>query len=226
MGSVHHASRLADVPLRGTPCETGQMSSINSILPFALVVFALMIIVSLYLAVGPRWRLYPSIPFTIGIGLLAAALAGDLYIDKSQSSALHAAETAQQHDTQMAGVLKELAAGQHNQIKVLELFVMPLAVSLIASAFFARADRVFAQAVNAYEEKRHELLETETRIRELQESLETSIEQDKRGPQLVSDFQRMKELQRAACEVSADLLMDHSYLIHSKAVPNPFKPKT
>jgi len=109
--------------------------------------------------------------------------------------------------------------GGKSQIKLIELAIVPLAVALMASAFFSRADLKHELEVTAYLAKRAELTRIDAEIAKIDSELQVALAANARGHEIVDRRAELLRLHRAASISLIDALDDFGQLINTKLVP-------
>ncbi|MCX2864608.1 hypothetical protein OOZ63_22510 [Paucibacter sp. PLA-PC-4] len=157
--------------------------------------------------VGVSWKTRPWIPLLAGVLLLVAAYVATLAIDGTSKQLRATAEkAATQGNLKDRETLMTFAEANDRQTKLLELVTIPLAVSLIASAFFAKADRAFQAKATEFEGRQSELEQREGALVEDEAALIRDLISGLRGQGVIDRHEGILEKRK-------DLNFDHWFLL-------------
>lgn len=191
--------------------------TLGTFLPLLSTIVFLMVVNSLFRSAGPRWKTEPWRPLYVSTALLLVAGALDIWLDRTASqTAVNAANNS--NSTGVAKLLQSLAQGQRNEIKLIEFAVIPLAVSLMASAFFTRADLEFSRRVAAYRSARAELSSAWQETLRLESDLAQALDARAPGREVLAKLKEVQEARRKATDGLLSAMEDFEELIGSRTV--------
>lgn len=203
------------------------MDDLSNSLPAIFGCAVVITILCVYNFAGWHWKARPWIPLILGTGLLLGGFALDVVLSNNISKIRDHSEISS-NPTQVDAplvhrTLSEIANGQERQIKLLELVTIPLAVALISTALFARADREFSAKVTAYSKRCKELLHLERDLGSIEAQLVNELTTGLRGRELLNRWENLRATRNRLLDRRMDVLDDFENLIESELVPPPEK---
>lgn len=176
-----------------------------------------------YSFIDHTWKQKPSRPFIIGFILLFVSFAWQVYLSTESTSMKSLIEkgaiTRSQGDlaiTEKNAMPKAAVAfwksnvvAYEAQSKWIELLIIPLAVSLIATAFFVKADLALADRVKEYKSFIGKFDQREKEIALRESGLEIKLENDERGLAITDEFKLIRQLRIQLVLDRADLRREY-----------------
>lgn len=151
------------------------MSPFTGVLAATGFVVAILVLWLIYLKANWEWKANPAAPLIIGVLLLFTAFGADVWLSTTS------ADIKAFVDQPPANVTKEaievfLATAQSGDliVKLIELFVIPLSVAIIATALLAKVDLDAEKLTARYQAALD-------RVRRLEEEKRTASEQFEKG---------------------------------------------
>lgn len=195
------------------------MNELPNYMGACLLILTLFFLSMIYQSAGVRWKTQPWIPLAIGVFLLLSAYAVTLVINGQMRANIAAGEEmAKKGRLQEQQALKTMVTIDEYQLKLLELVTIPLAVSMIAAALFARVDRVYQARVVGYEERRATLYERQQKLAEDEELLEEDLKNGARGQGVIDRYRALSKRYLDLIDEHFDLVDDFSDLIRPRIV--------
>ncbi len=198
------------------------MNSLMYSLTFCGAVLPLLIILSLYNWVGWNWKTKPVIPLLSGLAILIAAYAAHIYLSNNVANTLKFLDRPPiPLSTDQIHVFTATAQGNQNLAKLLELLTIPLAVSLIAAALFAKADIDLGKKLERYRGHCQELAGFEEKIEVAEQDLIRVLHEGERGKPLLEKTNALRDLRHHARWLREEILDEFRPLIEAAVVPRP-----
>jgi len=147
---------------------------------------------------GWKWKMQPVAVLSIGITVLVAGLAANIYLQHQTDEirALLANVDVQTTPEQRKGFLG-VAAAHDDLSKMLELVTIPLGVALVAAALLSKADLEFNRYMASYREVARQLNERRQRLDTLEEEMGVFIDSGQRGKLLIDKWAVLKKERHA-----------------------------
>lgn len=195
------------------------MSQLPNYMGIYMLIVTLFVLSFIYQSVGASWKTRPWIPLLAGVLILLAAYAATLAIDDQTKQTKAAAENAAKHGKlQERETFMMFTEANERQTKLLELVTIPLAVSLIASSLFARADRAFQAKVVEFEERKAELEQRERDVTDEEAGLVDDLTSGLRGQSVIDRRNAISEKRSAITFEHWKLLDDYGDLLSARLV--------
>lgn len=195
------------------------MDSLAANISIAALGATLILVHLIYQSASIEWKTRPWIPLVAGVVVLLLGYGQHVWITQMASEKTAAAVhmTSSGHPKE-AAVLMALALADERIAKLLELVQIPIAVSLIASSLFARADHVFNAKVNEYDERYAELEEREREIEEEDDALGRDLAEGVRGQGVIDRWKQIRLKRLDLFDAREDLQDDFRGLIDARLV--------
>lgn len=195
------------------------MNELPNYMGASLLLLTLFLLAVIYQFAGVRWKTQPWIPLAIGVLLLLSAYAVTLVISGNMRANIAVGEEmAKKGKIQDQQAIKTMVTMDEYQLKLLELVTIPLAVSMIAAALFARVDRVYQARVVEYEERRATLHERQQKLAEDDELLDEELKNGARGQGVIDRYRALSKRYLNSIDEHFDVLDDFSDLIRPRLV--------
>lgn len=182
------------------------MNSMNSQFmdSFSLAFFSSVVIITIvllqqtYQSAQAQWKRHPWIPLVGGFVLLMLAFLADWWLDaaSTRSAQLIALQGAKLEGGPKSTV-SSMVIAYKQQAKFMELAIMPIAVSLMVTAFSLRIERDHSTRLDEINGLLRELARIETEITDAKQAVEVAVSQAQRGTALLEAESHVKSLQLA-----------------------------
>ncbi|MFZ6774966.1 hypothetical protein ACO0LB_19870 [Undibacterium sp. SXout7W] len=166
----------------------------------------LLAIIFIYNAAVWNWKTKPLIPLSLGLATLILGFAADLYL------ATKPAEIKQMLDSpklvlsaEQIKLFKSNVDANDGLAKLLEFVTIPLAVSLIAAAVFAKADSQFIRRLEQYKKACEKLFNLETELTKAEKEFEQRIINGDRGKDFLDHLERLQKFRLHVIFARSDL---------------------
>lgn len=174
------------------------MTTLTLSLVGAGAILPLMVVIWIYQTASWRWRLKPHKIFCLGLILLSAAFVAQIYLSAySLDTKKFLEHPSPLIPTDTLSVFLAIADSNEILAKLIELVTIPVAVSLIVAALFAKADLSFHEKVKKYEQDCANLYklkkDIEEKIKEIGQNNEEDIEENLDLKEKRRDLQYLKD---------------------------------
>lgn len=182
----------------------------------------LLVIGLIWNSTGWNWKVRPIVPLWLGLFVLFAAFAADLYL---YSGTVKIRKYLQHPPieaiTQSLSMLVDASDANDQLAKVLELMTIPLGVALVASALTSKSDLEFKRRISQYNGRIEFWRERRYRLDQLEEEFEESLAAGERGQALLDKWTRLKAGRSGVAELEATLRQQFGSLITEEFVEAP-----
>lgn len=180
--------------------------AINFLVGCVLVIVVL--IFSIYSFINYKWKQKPILPFVIGLVVLLGSFVWYLGLSMQSADMKYLIQKNTDNHTQIGASAsgqkaiptttmafwKSNVVAYDAQAKLIEFLLIPLAVSLIAAAFFVKADLALSERKNKYVSLNEGVNQREKQIAERESELESQLENGDRGPAIVAEYKIIRRL--------------------------------
>jgi len=158
-------------------------------------ILALLIAWLIFQVANWKWRENPGRPFAIGVALLVMAFGIDLFMtvkSADMQAIVEKAPPALKHGADQAFLV--LAATHDWLIKLMELFLIPLSVAIIATALIARVDLDLEKVQQQFNEADARISDLEEQKRKYTEAVDRGIRDQILDASLLEAYNKLKTI--------------------------------
>lgn len=178
-----------------------------------------------------KWKAKPSIPFVVGVALLLSSVSYYWHIDDEVLAEKKILAAAQKKASNMAEIeekrtrinklsdqYEEMIQSKERVFKLIELIVIPLAVSVIAASLLLRVDLNFASRMKQFGLRFKRLKEHENVLQEARRELIDALDATALSAIIKEKVLTIERLQRTVWEERQRFLEEFKDLIGSDLV--------